>query len=187
MMDSYANTDAYIVTESIVELYDAVPSASPITLTGTPPTVNYRCRVTVTSTTGHTDCSGSVTIGSNPALDFSASGQKKVTTTTITASTKPTITYANLDCQITIECLDVGGSPIYAETTTAIKVRHEPELVTVRNPEGNWTTYNGYVMVTNSTIDLSDKIRINSTDYSPKRIEPQYWHDGTETYRIVYF
>jgi len=43
------------------------------------------------------------------------------------------------------------------------------------------------VMVQNSTIDLSDKIRINSTDYSPKRIEPQYWLDGTEMYRIVYF
>lgn len=78
-------------------------------------------------------------------------------------------------------------SPIMAETTSAIKVRNESDLVTVRNPEGNWTTYNGYVMVTNSTIDLSDKIRINSTDYSPKHIEPQYWLDGTETHRIVYF
>lgn len=68
-----------------------------------------------------------------------------------------------------------------------IKVRHEPELVTIREPTGSFTTYNGYVMVRNSTITLGDKIRINSTDYHAKRIEPQSWHDGTETYRIVYF
>lgn len=33
--------------------------------------------------------------------------------------------------------------------------------------------YNGYVMVQNSTIVVGNKIRINSTDYDAKRVEPQ--------------
>jgi len=78
-------------------------------------------------------------------------------------------------------------SPIMAETTSAIKVRQETETAEVKGLPGKFTTYNGYVMVQNTTIDYSHKIRINSTDYTPKRIEPQYWLDGTEMYRIVYF
>ena len=181
-------TSAHIVASAVHELYDAVPTSSPVSSSAisTPPTVSYRCRAKVTTSTTHTDCAGTLTIGSD-TLTFTAADQIKICTTTITASTKPAISYSGLDCNILIECLDVGGSPIMSETTTSIKVRHEPELVTVRDPAGNFTTYNGYVMVRNSTIDLSDKIRINSTDYSPKRIEPQYWLDGTEAYRIVYF
>lgn len=174
-------TTAYIVSSAVHELYDD-DSAATLTLTGTAPTVNYRLRITLSGT----DCAGTVTIDGTETLTFSAAGTKQ-TTTTLTANSLPTVTTANLNCNILIECLNVGGAEIMAETTTAIKVRHESDLVTVRNPEGNWTTYNGYVMVRNSTIDLSDKIRINSTDYTPKRIEPQYWLDGTETHRIVYF
>lgn len=181
MIESYANTDAYIVTSSIAELYDAA-SAATLTLTGTAPTVPYRLRITLSGA----DCTGTVTINGSETLTFVAAG-KKVTTTTLTANSLPTITTANLNCNILIECLDVGGSPIYAETTTLIKVRHEPESATVRDPMGNFTTYNGYVMVRNSTITLGDKIRINTTDYQVKRIEPQKWLDGTETHRIVYF
>lgn len=174
-------TSAYIVASSITELYDD-DSAATLTLTDTAPTVNYRLRITLSGT----DCAGTVTIDGTETLTFTAAG-KKVTTTTLTANSLPTVTTSGLNCNILIECLDVGGSPIYSETTTAIKVRHEPELVTIREPSGNFTTYNGYVMVRNSTITLGDKIRINSTDYHAKRIEPQSWLDGTEVYRIVYF
>lgn len=174
-------TTAYIVASAVTELYDDDSTAT-LTLTGTAPSVNYRLRITLSGT----DCAGTVTIDGTETVTFTAAATK-ITTTTLTANSLPTVTTANLDCNILIECLDTGGAPIYEETTTAIKVRHEPELVTIREPAGNFTTYNGYVMVRNSTITLGDKIRINSTDYHAKRIEPQTWMDGTETYRIVYF
>ncbi len=179
---------AYIVEHSIKELYDGVPTASPISSSaiGTPPTVAYRCRVTVTSVTGHANCTGSVTIAGE-AMDFATSGQKKTYTTTITASNKPVISYSGLNCSILIECLDVAGQEILTETTTAIAVKYEPELVTLREPTGAFTTYNGYFMMVNSTVDLGSVIRFNSIDYNPKRIEPLCWIDGTEVYRIVYF
>ena len=177
----YFKTDAYIVASSIQELYDAA-SAATLTLTGIAPTVAYRLRITLSGA----DCAGTVTIDGTETLTFTAA-TPKITTTNLTANALPTVTTANLSCNILIECLTTGGAPIYAETTTLIKVRHEPELVTIREPSGNFTTYNGYVMVRNSTITLGDKIRINSTDYHAKRIEPQSWLDGTETYRIVYF
>lgn len=177
----YFKTDAYIVASSIQELYDAA-SAATLTLTGIAPTVAYRLRITLSGA----DCAGTVTMDGTETLKFTAA-TTKITTTNLTANALPTVTTANLSCNILIECLTTGGAPIYAETTALIKVRHEPELVTIREPSGNFTTYNGYVMVRNSTITLGDKIRINSTDYHAKRIEPQSWLDGTETYRIVYF
>lgn len=177
----YFKTDAYIVASSIQVLYDDTSSAT-LTLTGSAPTVAYRLRITLSGA----DCVGTVTINGSEVLTFTAAGIK-VTTTNLPANTLPTVTTSNLRCNILIECLTTGGAPIYAETTTLIKVRHEPEFVTIREPTGTFTTYNGYVMVCNSTITLGDKIRINSTDYHAKRIEPQTWLDGTETHRIVYF
>ena len=177
---------AYIVEEAAVELYDGVPSASPLVISATPPPVNYRCQVTATVATGHADCAGSVTIAGE-AMTFTASGQKRVYTTTIAANTKPAVTYSGLDCNLKIECIDGGGSPIMAETTTAIAVKYEPELVTVRDPVGNFTTYNGYFMTRDGTTTLESKIRFNSTNYNLKRIEPFYWLDGTELYRVLYF
>ena len=177
---------AHIVEEATIELYDGVPSASPLTISATPPTINYRCQVTATSATGHADCAGSVTIAGE-AMPFTFSGQKKVYTTTISANTKPTVTYSGLDCNLLIECIDVGGSPIEAETTTAIKVSYWPELVTLREPNGSFTTYNGYFMTKDSTTTLKSVIRYNSTDHNLKRIEPFPWLDGTELYRVLYF
>jgi hypothetical protein len=181
-----APSTAYVVEKAVLELYDGVPSASPLTISATPPTVAYRCRVTVTSATGHTDCAGSITIAGE-AITFATSGQKKIGTVTIAANTKPTITYSGLDCNILIECLDVAGQEIKVETTTAIKVRCEPEMVTIRNPDGSFTIYNGYFMTRDATTDLGSIIRYNSTDYTLKRIEPLSWVDGTESYRILYF
>ena len=74
-----------------------------------------------------------------------------------------------------------------AETLTTLAVRHEPEYISIRNPDGTYTTHNGYCMVVNSTIGNGDKIRVNSTDHHVKRIEPQTNLAGTEIYRIVYF
>lgn len=176
---------AYVVEKAISELYDGIPTSSPLTISATPPTVTYRCRVTLAASTTHADCAGTITVGSD-TLTFTAAGTK-ICTTQIAANTKPTVTYSGLDCNILIECLDTAGNPIQAETTTAIKVKYEPELVTVREPSGNFTTYNGYFMTRDASTTLKSVIRYNSTNYNLKRIEPLSWLDGSETYRILYF
>jgi len=173
---SKLTNSSYLVTKSVHELYDAVPSASPISSSAisTPPTVAYRCRVTVTSTTGHTDCTGSITIDGE-ALAFTATGQKKICTTSISASTKPTLTYTGLDCQITIECIDTGGAPIYSETETAIDVSWNDTQKWVPSPEGGWTAITATTAETdNSTIDVGDILRKTSAgaDYQVKAVRP---------------
>jgi len=173
---SKLTNSSYLVTKSVHELYDAVPSASPISSSAisTPPTVAYRCRVTVTSTTGHTDCTGWITIDGE-ALGYTATGQKKICATSISASTKPTLTYTGLDCQITIECIDTGGAPIYSETETAIDVSWNDTQKWVPSPEGGWTAITATTAETdNSTIDVGDILRKTSAgaDYQVKAVRP---------------
>ena len=185
------NSSSYLVTKAILELYDAVPSASPISAAAiaTPPTVAYRCQVTVTSVTGHTDCSGTVVIGSD-SLSFSTSAQKKVTTTTIAANTKPAITYANLDCQITIECIDAGGQPIYAETLTAIDVSWNDTQKWVPDPAGGWTTITETSATTeNSSITAGAILRKTSTgsDYKVRAVKTVKNFLGLEIKRKLVF
>ena len=173
MIDDYTNTSAYLVRKGIAELYDGVPSASPLTISATPPTVNYRCQVTATSVTGHTDCSGSVTIAGE-AMSFTFSGQKKVYTTTISANTKPTVTYSGLDCNLLIECIDVGGAPIEVETLTSIYVQLEPHQTAIPQDNGTWLRVTDTAINTESEVFVNDIIRVNSTDYRLKKVDPIY-------------
>lgn len=188
---SKLTNSSYLVTKSVHELYDAVPSASPISSSAisTPPTEDYRCLVIVTSATGHTVCSGTITVGSD-TLSFSASGQKRLCTTTITASTKPAITYANLDCQITVQCMNVGGAPIYSETETAIDVAWNDTQKWVPSPEGGWTAITATTAETdNSTIDVGDVLRKTSagSDYVVQAVHPVKNHLGLEIKRRLTF
>lgn len=190
LYSKYTNS-SYLVTKSVHELYDAVPTASPISSSAisTPPTVAYRCRVTVTSATGHTDCAGSITIDGE-ALTFTATGQKKICTTSITASTKPAITYSGLDCQITIECVDSGGAPIYSETETVINVAWNDTQKWVPAPEGGWTAISNTTASTeDSTIDVGDVLRKTSggADYQVKATQDIHNHLGLFIKRKLIF
>jgi hypothetical protein len=178
-------TTAYLVTEAAASLLDGNITAGTVTLTGTwPAGYTGRLKIIISSVSGHTDCAGSLLIGGTETVTFTAAGTK-ITTTNLTAN--PAVVCTGLDCHCHITVITTGGADIMAETLTLLKVRHEPEYVTIRNPDGSYTTYNGYCMVVNSTIGNGDKIRINSTDYHVKRIEPQSNLKGTEIYRIVYF
>lgn len=172
MIGDYTNTSAYLVEESVKELYDGVPASRPLTISATPPTVNYRCQVTLSAVTGHTDCAGSITVGSD-TLTFSAAG-KKICTTTITASTKPAVTFTGLDCNILIECIDVGGQPIYSESLTAINVRLEPHQSSLQQPNGTYTKITDTAIYSTTALAVGDTIRINSTDYTLKQVDPEY-------------
>ena len=174
--------DAYLVTKAAVSLFDGTLTASP-TIGSWPTGITGRCKVIISSVTGHTDCVGSITIGSE-TLTFTQAGTKQ-TTANLTA--KPTVTSSGLDCHCHITVIDSGGADVMAETLTALKIRFEPTSKMFMNTTGTWTQSQAYAMVVNSTIKINDIIRYNSTDYPVKQIEAFNWLDGNELYRILYF
>ena len=174
---------ASLITKSNHVLYDGL-SAATLTLTGTPPTVAFRCRITLSSVAGHTDCAGSVTVGSETPFTFLAAGTKQ---TTVNLTALPVITTTVLDCHIKIEAIDGGGQDIKDETLTSIMIRFEPTSKMYQNSAGAWTQSQAYAMVVGSTIGLNSIIRYNSIDYTTRQIEAFNWLDGTELYRILYF
>lgn len=177
---------AYLVTEAAVSLFDGTLTASP-TIGAWPTGITGRCKVTISSVTGHTDCAGTITIGSE-TLTFLAGSTPPITKqTTVNLTAKPTVTTSGLDCHCHITVIDTGGADVVAETLTAIKIRFEPTSKMYMNATGTWTQSQAYAMVVNSTIKLTDVIRYNSTNYPVKQIEALNWLDGTELYRILYF
>lgn len=182
MIDDYLAAGAYLVTKAAVSLFDGTLTASP-TIGSWPTGITGRCKVIISSVTGHTDCTGTITIGSE-TLTFTQAGTKQ---TTINLTAKPTITSSGLDCHCHITVIDVGGADVVAETLTAIKIRFEPTSKMYMNTVGAWTQSQAYCMVVNSTIKINDIIRYNSTDYQVKQIEAFNWLNGNELYRILYF
>lgn len=173
---------AYSVAKSPVSLFDGTLTASP-TIGSWPSGVTGRCKVTISSVTGHTDCAGSITIGSE-TLTFAQAGTKQ---TTVNLTTKPTVTSSGLDCHCRITVIDTGGADIFAETLTAIKIRFEPTSKMYQDAKGAWTQSQAYAMVVNSSIGIGYTIRYNSTDYPVKQIESLNLLNGNELYRILYF
>ena len=174
--------DAYLVTKAAVSLFDGTLTASP-TIGSWPTGITGRCKVIISSVTGHTDCVGSITIGSE-TLTFTQAGTKQ-TTANLTA--KPTVTSSGLDCHCHITVIDSGGADVMAETLTALKIRFEPTSKMFMNTTGTWTQSQAYAMVVNSTIKINDIIRYNSTSYPVRQIEAFNWLNGNELYRILYF
>ena len=177
---------AYLVTTAAASLFDGTITASP-TIGAWPTGITGRCKVTISSVTGHTDYVGSITIGSE-TLTFPAGLTPPITKqTTISLTAKPTITSSGLDCHCHITVIDSGGADVTAETLTALKIRFEPTSKMFMNAAGAWTQSSAFAMVVNSTIKINDIIRYNSTDYPVKQIEAFNWLDGSELYRILYF
>jgi hypothetical protein len=173
---------AYKVTTSSHVLFSGA-SASSIALTGTVPTVSFRCQVRLYTATNHTDCVGSVVVNAE-TLSFTQAS-KKVTTTLLTAL--PTVTSSNLDCMVEIIAIDAAGNIIVDETATAVKIRFEPTSRAYINPQGQWIQSSAYCMIVDPTIVLDSVIRYNGLDYIVTQIEAFPWLDGTELYRIIYF
>ncbi len=174
--------DAYLVTKATVSLFDGALTASP-TIGSWPSGITGRCKVTISSVTGHTDVAGTITIGSE-ALTFTQAGTKQ---TTVNLTAKPTVSSSGLDCHCHITVIDTGGADVMAETLTAIKIRFEPTSKSYMSATGTWTQSQAYAMVVNSAIKINDIIRYNSIDYPVKQIEAFNLLNGTELYRILYF
>ena len=122
-------TNAYLVTKGTWQVWNALSAATLTPLVF--PTQNCRLSVTLSASTTHTDCAGTITIGTE-TLTFTAAGRKDATTLLTSA---PAITTSGLNCWILIEAYDRGGLPIPKETLTDIEI--------IVFPRTQWTFISG--------------------------------------------
>lgn len=181
------------ITKSLVTFYDGL-SAATLTLTGTWPTNGARLQVVASAATGHTDCTGRVTINGVENIDFIAAGTKNGTNS---ITSRPTITTSGLDCNLLISCLDSGSQPIYTSTETDLPCRIWLKRKSVQQANGVWTTIQETLLwVRDLTIIPSDKIKFDLTDkkdptdgitYTVSATDPIEGPGGVEHLRILRF
>ena len=177
----YLKQSCYKVTKANHILYSGL-SAATLTLTGTLPTVGFRTAVTLSSTTGHTDCAGTVVVGGE-TLTFTAAG-KKLTTTNLSAL--PVITTANLDCTVLIEAITTGGAPIIKETQTAIYCRLQNTQKSFLNPSGEWAQSAAIAYTNDSALVIGAELLVGSTYYNIAQVSAHVNKAGTEIFRKLY-
>lgn len=173
---------AYLVTKAAHSLYNAA-SAATLTLTGTLPSVTFRCSVRLYTAAGKTDCTGSVVVGSE-TLAFAGSG-KKTTTTLLTAL--PVVTTSNLNCMIEIIALNSGGAEIQSETLTAIDIKFRDEAEYYSQAIGGFVKRPAQCVTDETTSQINDVIRYSGTDYPIKAIHTKRDRLGIERRRILQF
>ena len=183
MIGSYLNQDAYRVLVSNWVLYNDEPASSPITLTGDLPSVSFRCRAKVSSATGHTDCAGTLTIGTE-TLTFSATGQTKITTVNLSAL--PTVTYSGLDCTILIEAIDSAGAPLRIETAKEVSCRFQDTQKSFRDAQGNWSLSSAIAYVNEPEFVIGTKISYDGYDYDIAQISIMTGLGGAEMGRKLW-
>ena len=180
MIEDYLNQTGYNVSRSVKELYDD-DSASTLPLTGSAPTVNYRLKITLSGD----DCAGTITVNTTETLAFTTAGTK-TTTTTLTANTLPTVTTANLSCNILIECIDVGGQPIYEETQISIYCKFNDTQASFRDSSGQWATSDAIAYVNDGTMKIGSVFSYGGYDYDVEKFSAHNDLDGEEEFRKLY-
>lgn len=178
MIRRLLNQDGYRVTRGNHELYDGTTAAT-LTLTGSLPSVSFRCKVTISAVAGHTDVAGSVVVGSE-TLTFAAAGTK---TTTTALSALPTITTSGLDCNILVEAITTGGAPIIEETAIALKTRFENTQKSYLNSQGVWSKSQAIAYVIDSSCDIGTKFSQGGYDYTIDQVHAFPDLRGREVYR----
>ena len=176
--------DALKVVKSNLVLFSGLVAAS-LVLTGSLPAVPFRIAVTLASTTGHTDCAGSVVVGSE-TLTFTTATRK--TTTTI-LSALPVITCSGLDCNILVDAINSGGAPIFLETTTDIKIRMKSKMKSIPSPQGGWESIRESYAISwaRDAVAVGDIIRYGGEDYIVQDIEKLRGFASSELIRKLMF
>jgi hypothetical protein len=162
MIENYLNQSAYKIVKGNYTLFSGT-SASSLVITSTAPSIPFRLKITASGT----DCAGTITVNGSETLTYVIAGTK---TTTTVLSALPTITTANLDCTITITCLDAAGAPIQGETLTPIMIRLEAYQSGFWNAEGTWTKADDQVFC-KTLMSVGDIIRCNSIDHTIVKVE----------------
>lgn len=176
------NQDAYRVDRANWKIFSGLASVLPSLASGDGlPAVAFKCAVTLSTSTGHTDVNGSVVIGSE-TLAFTTATRK---TTTVLLSALPVISHSGLDCNILIEAL-TGGANILKETATAIKCRFMQAQKAYQDGAGVWTQSKGIADTTDSNCNIGDVFRFGGIDYQIGQVACFTDLAGTELYRRLY-
>ncbi|MFA5378299.1 MAG: hypothetical protein WC455_21270 [Dehalococcoidia bacterium] len=165
MIGDYLAAGAYKVAKAAVSLFDGTLTASP-TIGSWPSGITGRCKVTLSSVTSHTDCAGTVTIGSE-TLTFTQAGTK-LTTTSLTA--KPIVSSSGLDCHCHITVIDTGGADVVAETLTAINTRIESYQSGFYNSQGIWTKTDSLIL-SDTSLSIGDIVRKGAQNHIIKKAD----------------
>jgi hypothetical protein len=173
---------AYLVTKAPVGLFDGTATAS-MTLGIWPSGRTGRMKATVSSVTGHTDCAGTLVLGTE-TLTFTQAGTKL---TTVNLTVKPVASSANLDCHLHITVVDTGGADIMAETLTAIDINFADEQEYYSQAIGGFVKRPAQAITDNDTCLVGDIIRYNLVDYQIKAIHVKKNRLGLELFRIMQF
>lgn len=177
------NQDAYRVERANWVIFDGLASVLPSLASGDGlPAVVFKCAVTVSAVTGHTDVAGSVTIGSETST-FVAATRK---TTTILLTALPVVSASGLDCNILIEALSAGGANIIKETAIICKTRFQDSQKAFQNPAGVWTQSQAIADTTDPETGIGDIFSYNSYDYQVAQVASYTNLAGVETYRRLY-
>lgn len=156
----------YKVAKASYVLYSGLAAASLVLTKAWPASFTGRVAVTVTSATGHADCAGSVTVGSE-AKSFSASGQRLTYTTFLSAL--PAISTSGLDCNVLVEVITTSGQPYYEETLTAVKCFWSASQKSFKDTMGNFVMSDA-VVLTQVAINATDTLRYDGINYMVKSV-----------------
>lgn len=152
------------VTKTAATLYSG-NSAATLTLTGTWPANGSKLKIVASSVTDHTDCAGSVTVGSE-VITFSAGLTPPITKTTTNSLTAlPTITTSGLDCYLTITVLDSGLAPIYTSVETDLPCTIKLVSRGVQAANGTWTSVKSTELRARGTFAIGDIIKFDITNF----------------------
>lgn len=143
------------------------------------PAVPFRCAVTLISATGHTDCAGSVIVGTE-TLTFTVATKK---TTTVVLTALPFVTTTGLDCNILIEAITASGAPIQKETLTNILISYNLRQRLAPDSMGNFTILESLTKTTDTACWAGGIIRIDGSDYTIYDANPKYKPSGREYMR----
>jgi hypothetical protein len=128
----------------------------------TAPVGTFRLLCKVVADGKHTTCTGSITINGNETLEYTADGQKRLSTTNL--SSIPTITTTGLDCLIIITCVDRNSLPILKETTEYINCRWDQSSKRIQIDETTWKLSSSEIL-TSASCEVGDTIRRDGRDY----------------------
>jgi hypothetical protein len=181
MISDYLSQSGYRVTKAHHVLFDGLSGATLI-LTGSLPSVAFRCLVALYTAGAHTDCAGSVVVGSE-TLAFAAAGKK---ITTVNLSALPTITTSGLNCMVLVEAITTGGAPIQTETQTAIDCRFQNTQKNFQNQEGQWTQSQAVAYVSDSSFEIGSVFSQGGYDYQIAQVSAHSDLDGEEQFRKLY-
>lgn len=178
-------------TKTLTYLFDGTMTAAP-TIGAWPSGVTGRCKVTISSVVGHTDCVGTITIGSE-TLTFTQAGTKQ---TTVNLTAKPTVTSSGLDCHCHITVTDVGGADTWTTTETDLPCKIELKSKNVPSPQGGWTSIATTQMQARGTFAIGDMIKFDvdhpfvptsGIEHPIVSIAPKIGYMGKESIKILTF